>query len=335
MKGDSGRLAMAVLAFCCVCWGFSFPVMQISAAAVDRAIARQSDAAALMREKLATRATFNGWRFVAAGMICWAFAARRRRPRVRAEAVGGAVVGLCFGGGMLFQLIGLQYTLPSTSSFLTALAVVFAPIAQSLLLRRIVGMRVWLAAALALSGMAVLSSGNPRAAAAGTLAVTPPLPYLGEGLTVLASVLFTAQILSLDHYGQHADGAAMTVATLLAAGGINLAIGLLLGGSDIYHAAVVSRLARDFTFLWSFWGLVLFSSVLAIQLMNTWQPRIAPATAAVVYCLEPVFGTLFSIAFGAERLTIVTLSGGAIILAAVLVVARRSQGQFPLPRPVE
>ena len=51
---------------------------------------------------------------------------------------------------------------------------------------------------------------------------------------------------------------------------------------------------------------------------------IAPATASVVYCLEPVFGTLFSIAFGTERLSAITIVGGVIIIGAVLIVARKN-----------
>ena len=42
--------------------------------------------------------------------------------------------------------------------------------------------------------------------------------------------------------------------------------------------------------------LVTFSSVLALHMMNTFQPRVSPAIASVVYCTEPLFGTLASLA---------------------------------------
>jgi drug/metabolite transporter (DMT)-like permease len=56
--------------------------------------------------------------------------------------------------------------------------------------------------------------------------------------------------------------------------------------------------------------------------MNKYQPLVSPATASVVYCLEPLFGTLFSVAFRTEQLSQITLLGGSIILIAVIIVAR-------------
>jgi drug/metabolite transporter (DMT)-like permease len=48
-----------------------------------------------------------------------------------------------------------------------------------------------------------------------------------------------------------------------------------------------------------------------------------------VYCLEPVFATLFSVLFQTERLTAATVLGGAVILAAVLLVARQQEHRAP------
>ena len=313
------RTAVLVLSFCCVCWGFSFPVMQIGAAALDRTLAATRGAGAPI-PNLATRATFNGWRFLIAGVISAALAGRQIRRTRRAEITGGAVIGTLFGSGMLFQLYGLQYTPPSVSGFLTAMSVVFAPIAQAAIFKRPVGSRVWVAVAVATLGMVVLSAAGADAHAA--LALAPPVPFLGEILTVLGSAIFTAQILGVDHLARDARAAPLTAVLLLTAGAINTVIGLSTGGASIYRAAVLGTLARDLGFVAPMAGLVLISSVLALQLMNAWQPRIPPATATVVYCLEPVFGTAFSVAFRTESLTPATVLGGAVIVAAVLTVAR-------------
>jgi drug/metabolite transporter (DMT)-like permease len=291
MSVRTAQLAVLLLCLCCVFWGFSFPAMQISAAAVDKVIDHHNSAPHSLVALLGVRATFNGWRFGAAVLICALLGLRSGRLR-REELIGGAIIGLCFGGGMLLQLCGLLYTLPSISSFLTALAVVFAPIAQSLVFRRPVGGRVWTAVGIAVVGMVVLSSGSARAAAPGTLALSPPLPHL-------------------------------TTVMLLSAAAVNAAIGIACGGGAMYRSATLLQLSHNFTFGWSFAGLVVISSVLALQLMNAWQPRISPASAAVVYCLEPVFGTLFSLAFGTEAITVLTIAGGVIILLAVLAIVRR------------
>ncbi|HEY8751744.1 MAG TPA: DMT family transporter [Tepidisphaeraceae bacterium] len=319
MTTRSHRLAILILGFCCICWGFSFPTMQIGAAAVSRALRASTDAPI---SELAIRGTFNGCRFALAGLICLALTPRRFTRITRPDLTGGLAVGAFFGGGMLLQVYGLRYALPSVSSFLTALSVVFAPITQSLLFRRPVGSRVWLSIAIAMAGMIILSAGGAQSSAQGALIQPSPIPYLGEILTILGASLFTAQILAVDHFGQRADPSRLTTVMLLTAGALNLAIGLSTGGTILLRSQTLHLLLHDSSFLWPFTGLVLLSSVLALKLMNAWQPRITPATATVVYCLEPVFGTLFSIAFQTESLTPKTTLGGAIILAAVLTLAR-------------
>jgi drug/metabolite transporter (DMT)-like permease len=308
--------AVGALAICCLCWGFSFPVMQIATREVETATGLPVLDTGL---ELSIRATFNGWRFGAAAALYGLITIARQRRFTSGEIVGGVVVGLFFAGAMFLQVLGLRYTRPSASAFLTALAVVFAPIAQAVLLRRPVGVRVWAAVGLAMTGIAVLSQADASSHAVNTIAIAPPVPYLGEILTVLAALMFTGQILSLDHYGKASDPTRLTLVVLVTTGFLSLLCGALFSG-ELYDAHVVSRLVNSRQFWWSFWMLVVFSSVIALHLMNRWQPFVAPATAAVVYCLEPVFATLFSVGFSAERLTIATLLGGLLVLIAVLTV---------------
>src|SRR6185437_9181220 len=67
MSKRTGQIAIAVLGICCVCWGFSFPTMQIGAAAIDRALAANGRAGTV--NELAIRGMFNGWRFALAGVF--------------------------------------------------------------------------------------------------------------------------------------------------------------------------------------------------------------------------------------------------------------------------
>ena len=67
--------------------------------------------------------------------------------------------------------------------------------------------------------------------------------------------------------------------------------------------------------------LIVFSSVMALHLMNVYQPRVSPAIASVIYCTEPLFGTMFSLALGTERLALLTVAGGAAIVGSVYVIA--------------
>ncbi len=323
-SASKARLAILVLSICCIFWGFSFPAMQIGAAALERAIpgAGVRNPVAV---KIAIPAIFNAWRFGLAGILYYVFTRSRNRPVGRSGHRGGVVAGLFCGVGMLLQIVGLQYTLPSTSAFLTALSVLFAPLAQAILFRRAVGLRTWLAVLAATSGMLILSQSNPDASASNTLAASPPLPHLGQILTILSALLFTGQILAVDHYGKTMDPVRLSCLVMLLIAATNFAVGLAFchGQIDISRAAVTA--IRDPGFYWPMLGLVLFSSIAAIHFMTRWQPLISPATAAVVYCLEPIFSTAWSLLFHTEKLSPLTLQGGVIILVAVVMVMKRPE----------
>lgn len=275
-------------------------------------------------ESLSSRALLNGLRFLAAGLLYSVLTFKWQRGFSRCETIGGACVGLLFGVGMLLQVLGLAWARPSVSGFLTSMAVVFAPMAQALILRRPVGGTVWAAAAVALAGVTLLAWPNPEAAHGG-LTAHPPLPLLGEVLTILGAIVFTAQILAVDHYGKTADPRRLTSVMLLTCAAASLAVAAIVSRGAVLNPAVLMTIAEDRVVWWSFGSLVLFSSVLAIPLMNAYQPRVSPATASVVYCSEPLFALMFSVMLGAERLTGFTLAGGAAVLSAVLIVAIRSR----------
>jgi drug/metabolite transporter (DMT)-like permease len=180
---------------------------------------------------------------------------------------------------------------------------------------------------LAVVGIVLLSWPKPEAAAGNTVAVAPPLPYLGELLTVAGALIFTAEILCVHHYGQHADAVRLTFVMLCATSVLSLGTGAAIGGggvASIVHGRTWAGLGADWEFAWTVGSLVVGSSVVALHLMNVYQPRVSPAVASVVYCTEPLFGTVFSLVFATERLTVLTAVGGAVVIVSVLVVARSS-----------
>ncbi|HEX2972295.1 MAG TPA: DMT family transporter [Tepidisphaeraceae bacterium] len=320
-SGITARLATGVLAFCCLCWGFSFPTMQFASTSLAKAMHTITQAALPTTLEFAVQGLFNSWRFALAAFVYWLLTWPRQRGYTAADWQAGITIGLFCGGGMFLQLTGLRYTLPSVSAFLTALAVVLAPLAQSLLFRKTVGMWTWLAVVIAVVGMLLMSQENPGAAAESLRTLIPPVPHLGEALTLLSSVLFTGYILAVGHFGQRVDAARMTAVMLTVVAIVNALGGLALGGRVAYTSAVLSTLVYDPVFIGSLVSLSLFSSVLAMHLMNRYQPFVSAATASVIYCLEPVFATLWSCGLRTEKLTSVTATGGAVILAASLIAA--------------
>jgi drug/metabolite transporter (DMT)-like permease len=67
---------------------------------------------------------------------------------------------------------------------------------------------------------------------------------------------------------------------------------------------------------------------------QTWaQAHLAPARAALVMSMEPVFAALFAVLLGGEHATVRMVVGGLMVLGAMLVVElvprRRVEGEVP------
>jgi drug/metabolite transporter (DMT)-like permease len=306
------------LVFACLFWGISFPLMQM---AID-ALARGADwSDRSMVQDLALRATYNGWRFVLATILYGALTLKKQRGYRVADVRGGVIVGLFFTGGLFFQLLGLRYALPSVSAVLTSMVVVFTPLAQYFLIRRRVGASTWQAVVIALVGVLILSLPNPLAATHITFTVTPPVPWLGEAATLVASVLFTGQVLSVDHFGA-ADATRLTFVMFVVTALTSVAVGLALGGGVLYAPRTLVTLLDDAAFVSVTLAIVALSSVAAFHLMNASQPHVSPAVASVVYCMEPVFATMWSVLFRTESMTMLTFVGGGLVILAMLRLAR-------------
>ena len=65
--------------------------------------------------------------------------------------------------------------------------------------------------------------------------------------------------------------------------------------------------------------LAVFCTSCALTLQNFGQKYTDPSTASIILSLESVFGVAFSVALGAETLTLRMLTGFALIFAAVIV----------------
>jgi len=314
------RTAIAALSVACIFWGLSFPATKLALQAFESHV-HGTNAPGLLTQS-GDSATVNGWRFVFAAALYGLLTLRQQRGYSRADIRGGLLVGAFFGAGMLAQLAGLAYTLPSISAFLTSLVVVFVPVAQALLLKRPVRTVTWMAVLLALGGSVVMA--QPWNVSPGALPENGrqlPMPFIGETLTVLCAVLFAGQLLSLDVFGKVANTTRLTLIMMFTTAMLNVGFGAAFGGAA-YDSETVVALFSDVRFILPVVANTLLASILAIHLMNKYQPLVTPAMASVIYCLEPVFATLFSILLQTESFSGAIALGGVLIVSAVLLVTR-------------
>ena len=295
-------------------WGLSFPVIK-ALAFVHGALLPGSSSWFIVAMSVAPR-------FLLASAVLLVLQARTLAQTTRREFQQGVLLGLFAAAGMVLQNDGLQFTAASTSAFLTQLYAILIPVWLALRHRRSPGNRIWLCCALVLIGVAVLGRFNWHTLRFGR----------GEAETLLSSVFFMGQILCLDRTDFAGNRPEKITLVMFA---VEMAIFWLMAGIT---APAASALLVPWTSLpWVGLTLLLtvFCTLGAFTLMNTWQPKIASTEAGLIYCVEPIFGSLMALCLPAlfsrwagidyanETATWHLLAGGGLItLANVLLQLR-------------
>ncbi len=242
-------------------------------------------------------ADFLALRFVVAAAAVTLLAPRALGRLTADERRHGFLLGLVYGVGQVLQTTGLQTTSASVSGFLTGMYVVFTPVLGAVLLRARTTAVTWVAVALATVGLGVLSL---QGFAIGS----------GEALTVASAVLYALHIVGLGRWSRPGSALGLTIVQLWVVALVCLVAGVPGG------LTLPSR-ADDWAVL-VFMALVAGAAALVVQ---TWaQAHLAPARAAVIMTMEPVWAGLFAVLLGGEVLTGRVLLGGGIVLAAMYLV---------------
>ena len=217
--------------------------------------------------------------------------------------IAGTCVGLCMWSGLALQLLGLALTTPAMSAFFTSLASFFAP-----LILLVLGIRqskwLWAGLAFALLGGVVMVEGGWKFGP-------------GEGLTVLSAIFFGSQVVILDRMGGGLVASRLTLAfftvnTVFSA--VSLMILVVWRGNGVDFVAWLAGMLAQPSVLFDLLLLLIFPTLIGFGWMNRYQPLVGAGRAGLIYLLEPVFATAFSVAYQHEALTWHLLFGGLLVL---------------------
>ena len=222
----------------------------------------------------------------------------RALGRLSAAARRQAVVlGVLYGLAQILQTAGLAHTPASISGFITGMYVICTPLLAAPLLKQRIGLVTWGAVLLAMSGLGVLTVSGFS------------IGY-GEALTLVAAVLYALHIVGLGAWSTVSDAVGMTIVQLAVITVICFAV-------TAPDGLVLPDTPGD-------WASVLYMAVFAAGLAlaaQTWaQAHLPPTRTAIIMSMEPVFAALFAVLLGGEDATLRMLVGGAMVLAAMLVV---------------
>lgn len=236
-------------------------------------------------------------RFTAASIFMVLLAPRAVPRLARASARHAVVLGAMYGVAQIVQTAGIARTPASVSGFITGMYVVLTPVLGALVLRSRVTAMTWVAVAVAMTGLGVLTLDGFSVG-------------YGEALVLVSAFLYAGHILGLGAWSRPDQALGMSIVQVMVIAAIawvaTLPDGISLPGS-----------AAD-------WARVLYMAVFAgalAMLGQTWaQAHLAPTRTAIIMAMEPVFAAFFAVLLGGEHATLRMLVGGLLVLAAMLLI---------------
>lgn len=240
-----------------------------------------------------------GIRFILASLILAVVFWPKMLRLTRRDLLCGSVVGAFLFSGFALQTIGLLYTTPAKSGFITGISVVIVPFMCYAVKRVSPGWWSFAGGFLAAGGLFLLSA-NDRWGL-----------EFGDGLTLAAAFLFAAHIISIDAYAPRTDPVVLAFGQIAFTGLASAAAALLFEP----RAALVAYPP-------AIWAAIFYAAVfctIGAFITQSAAQRHTPAThAALILCLEAVFAGLFAYFFWQEQFTLVKLAGAGLIFAGIL-----------------
>ncbi len=242
-------------------------------------------------------------RFSAAGVIT-ALATIKKWHRIdRGYLLGGLATGITMSLGTWLQTAAMTFgTSPGKSAFLTAAYCVIVPFLYWLVIGEKPRANHLLSAVICLVGIGLISLN-------GEGGVT-----FGDGITLVCSVVFAANIVSISIFCEGRDPMLLTMLQICVAALCGW-VGILIFGGMPEHISMGA--AGNVLYL------ALFSTALCLSLQSIGLKYTNPTVGTILLSLESVFGVLFSILLYGETVTLRMAVGFAVVFAAVLLAQFR------------
>lgn len=256
--------------------------------------------------------TFNASRFLIGGVVlipcifllrrlnpepCRELLAAEKKNRKKAGIVGGICCGtvLCLSSSL--QQFGIAYTSVGKAGFITALYIILVPI-LGLLMKKRVGINVWLSVGIAAVGMYLLCIKEGFSVGK------------GDFLVFLCSIGFSLHIIVIDYFSPRGDGVVISCVQFFTAGLIS-AILMLLFEKPSWGAVAAA------------WLPILYAGIMSCGVAYTLQviaqKDVAPTVASLLMSLESVFSVLAGWVLLQQKLSLKEMLGCGLVFAGILL----------------
>ena len=240
-------------------------------------------------------------RFTAAAIImAVAFLKYRELYFERSHVGFGLLFGLAMFLAYYTQTIGITDTTPGKNAFLTGTYCVIVPFLAWVLVRRRPNRYNIVAAVLCIVGIGFISLD-------GSLTMR-----FGDAMTLVCAVFYALHIILVSQFAQGRNIYVLTMWQFVGVAICSLIVGGLFEPMPDWAAVPMD--------CWiSLAYLAVACTMVALLFQNIGQAHLPPASAALLLSLEAVFGVAFSVALGAETLTLRIVFGFALVFVAIIV----------------
>ncbi len=221
----------------------------------------------------------------------------------------GVLNGLFLTGGFGLQVLGLNYTTPSSNGFFTVAYVLFVPFIAWIVFKRRPTAISFLGVVCALAGMAVLSITTNNEQGSNEL--------LGNGLTLVSSLFFATQIVATEK-ALNNDGISATDISVLQ---LTFCAIFTVIASLIFESKSYATVQIDFGTCW--WQLAIVSlggTAFAYFSQSYGQGHLSSTETSIILACESPLGAIFSIALGLEVFGWQVLVGGILMFGSVVIM---------------
>ncbi len=247
-------------------------------------------------------------RFLVAGVVLALFFIKKLKTVTKRSLLRGVIVGLFLATAYITQTYGLMNTTPGKNAFLTSSYVIMCPFMLWILFKKKPSIKNIVSAVICIVGIGLIALSGEKQTGNSSL--------LGDGLTLVSAVFFGLQIVFIAHFqSKGEDSVVLLVFEFLTAGLIFALISFTVELNTYGIGAYALQGDKLFNVIY----LTLVCTLFAQSAQMIGQKYTATNQSALILSLESVFGMLFSVIMGVEKVTFILGMGFAIVFVAILI----------------
>ncbi|QZY55449.1 DMT family transporter [Crassaminicella profunda] len=242
-----------------------------------------------------------GIRFILATIILSIMFHKKLKKTTKEAFKGGVIIGLFLFVAMATQTIGLLYTTASKQAFLTGTNVVMVPFLVWMLHKKRPDSYSFIGAFLAIIGIGFLTLDGSFSFSTFNK---------GDVLTLICAVFFACHIISIGYFAKDYDPVVLSIVQF-GVTGILFSVAAMFFESFTLNVGPAVMKAIIY--------LALAGTAFAYTVQNVAQKYTSSSHAAIILCLESVFGSLLAVVLLGEVLTMKMLIGCVIIFVGIII----------------